>query len=190
MQARGREEGHDASATRSEDVCHAPEAFAEAYVRFAPLLRKIATKKFHVPVSDADALVHDVFATYFTNPAEVITVESYLVGAICNACRHYWRRADAADALFCSDVPCAATATDEILEGIARRRLLTKILMRIGPRCRDILFRYYMNGETTRAIADALHIKAPTVLVLLSRCRKRALSVYRVLVERVYGSRS
>ena len=43
----------------------APASFEEAYLRFAPLLRKIAAKKYGIPLSEAEPLVHDVFATYF-----------------------------------------------------------------------------------------------------------------------------
>lgn len=184
MQAPERKEELDAPRARLGEVCHAPEAFSDAYLRFAPLLRKVAVKKFRIPPADADALVHDVFATYFTNAREVRVVEQYLVGAICNACRHYWRRTDAMNALFCPDAPCGATPSDAIVEEVARKRLLSKILARIGARCRDLLYRYYVNGETTHAIAAALHIKPATVLVFLSRCRKHALLAYRKLVER------
>lgn len=79
----------------------APAAFEEAYLQFAPLLRKIAVKKFGIPMADAEPLVHDVFATYFTNAGEVNEVGPYLVGGICNAARHYLRRADAKDAICC-----------------------------------------------------------------------------------------
>lgn len=161
----------------------APARFEETYVRFAPLLRKVAVKKYGIPVADAEPLVHDVFATYFTNADEVHAVERYLIGAICNAARHYRRRADAANALFCNETPCAATPTEEIVEEIARKRLLSQILARIGSRCRHILYRYYVHGETTHAIAESLRFKPATVLVLLSKCRKHALSAYRNLME-------
>lgn len=183
MQDPRREEEHDAPAARTGEMLCVQEAFSEAYLRYAPLLRKIAVRKFRIPPSDADALVHDVFATYFTNSREVNVLEPYLVGAICNASRHYWRRTDAANALFCAEVPCAATPTDAILDEVARRRLLSKILARIGRRCRDLLYRYYVNGETTPAIADVMHVKTTTIHVFLSNCRKQALSAYRKLKE-------
>lgn len=184
MQDPGGKEDAGAPPARAGEMCRVQEAFSEAYLRYAPLLRKIAVRKFRIPPSDADALVHDVFATYFTNAREVNVLEPYLIGGICNASRHYWRRTDATNALFCGEVPCAATPTEAILEEVARKRLLSKILGRIGKRCRDLLYRYYVNGETTPAIADAIHVKPATIHVLLSNCRKHALSAYRALKER------
>src|SRR6266481_972044 len=67
--------------------------FDTIYDTYAPLLRKIATRKFRVPRPDAESLVHDVFATYLANPANVRELRSYLIGAICNAARQFWRRA-------------------------------------------------------------------------------------------------
>ena len=183
MQEHGGHEDARFAGTRPRGVRDAPEPFADAYLRFAPILRKIAVKKFRIPPSDADALVHDVFATYFTNATEVHVVEAYLVGAICNACRHYWRRTDATNALFCADAWCAVTPADGIVEEVARKRLLAKILARVGGRCRDLMYRYYVTGETTRAIAETMEIKPATVLVFLSKCRKRALLAYRGLTE-------
>src|ERR1044071_4262129 len=78
-----------------------PQEFEEVYLRFAPLLRKIAAGRFRIPLPDVEPLVHDVFTTYFTNADEVVQVESYLVAGICNASRHHLRRTTAANELFC-----------------------------------------------------------------------------------------
>lgn len=128
----------------------AAAAFEEVYLLYAERLRKIAVRKFHIPIAEAQTLVHDVFATYITHASSVRDTERYLVGAICNASRRYLQRADAADALFCGETPCAATPGDALLDEIARKLLLSRLLARSGSRCRDLLQRYYMHGETTR----------------------------------------
>jgi DNA-directed RNA polymerase specialized sigma24 family protein len=161
-----------------------PVAFEEAYLRFAPLLRKIAIRKFHIPLHEAEPLVHDVFATYFLRWRSVEMPERYLVGAICNASRKYWEDSDAAGALFCGETPCAATPSDALLREVHNKLLLARLLGCIGAKCRDLLHRYYMNGETTQAIAACLHSTPGTVLVLLHRCRKRALAAYHSMSER------
>lgn len=166
------------------DIAGAPASFEEAYLQFAPLLRKIAVKKYGIPITEAEPLVHDVFATYFTNADDVNEVRPYLVGGICNAARHYLRRVDARDAIFCGEDPCAAVPTESILLEVERKLLLRRLLARIGSRCRDLLQRYYVAGESTRAIAAALHFKPMTVLVCLSKCRKRALAAYHAMMER------
>jgi RNA polymerase sigma factor (sigma-70 family) len=162
----------------------APASFEEAYLRFAPLLRKIAVKKYGIPIGEADPLVHDVFATYFTNAGEVNDVGPYLVGGICNAARHYLRRMDARDAIFCGEDPCAAAPTESILQEVERKLLLRRLLGRVGSRCRELLRRYYLLGESTHTIAGALHFKPMTVLICLAKCRKRALAAYHATMER------
>jgi DNA-directed RNA polymerase specialized sigma24 family protein len=171
--------------TRQQEIplSGAPAGFEEVYLLYAIRLRKIAVRKFQIPVTEAETLVHDVFATYFMHAASVRAVEPYLVGAICNACRNYLRRADAADALFCGEVPCAATPDDALLNEVTRKLLLSKLLAGIGSRCRELLHRYYLNGETTRAIADGLHSTPGSILVFLHKCRRRALTAYRSLSE-------
>jgi RNA polymerase sigma factor (sigma-70 family) len=161
-----------------------PAAFEEVYLRFAPLLRKVAVRKFRIAPADADTLVHDVFATYFTYAGEVNAVEPYLIGAICNASRYHLRRSHAANALFCAETPCAATPPDALLKEVERKILLTRILARVGGRCRDLLHRYYILGEATKTIAEAYQFKAATVLVLLHKCRQRALSAYHSMAGR------
>lgn len=155
--------------------------FEDVYLRFAPLLRKIAVRKFGVPISDAETLVHDVFATYIASAADVNAVEPYLIGAICNASRHYHRRADAAKALFCGEMPCAATPGDALVNEVERKDLLSRMLARIGVRCREVFHRYYVSGESTEAIAGAMEFKPATILTFLHQCRKRALSAYRTM---------
>lgn len=161
----------------------APAAFEEAYLRFAPLLRKIAVRKFGIPPADAEPLVHDVFATYLTHADQVAQLEPYLIGGICNASRNYLRRGAAASELFCGEVPCAAAPTESILLEVERKILIGRLFARIGSRCRDILHRYYVNGESTAAIAGQLQFKPSTVLIFLSKCRKRALSAYHSMTE-------
>lgn len=165
------------------EMTGAPASFEEAYLQFAPLLRKIAVRKYGIPLAEAEPLVHDVFATYFTNADEVNEVGPYLIGGICNAARHYLRRADARDAIFCGEDPCAATPGESLVQEVERKLLLRRLLARIGSRCRDLLRRYYVVGESTRAIADALHFKPMTVLICLSKCRKRALAAYHAITE-------
>jgi RNA polymerase sigma factor (sigma-70 family) len=161
-----------------------PAMFEDVYLRLAPLLRKIAIRRFNVPPADADTLVHDVFATFIASAEDVNAIEPYLIGAICNASRHYHRRTSAANALFCGDTPCAATPTNAIVDEVERKIILSRMLAQVGGRCRDLFQRYYLTGESTKTIADALQFKPATVLTFLHQCRKRALSAYRAMSER------
>jgi len=159
-------------------------AFEEAYLRYAPRLQRIAIRKFRIDAGDAEVLVQDVFTTYFQHAADVERLEPYLIGAICNASRNYLRRSSASKALFCGEEPCAATPDDALLDELERKTLLSQMLARVGGDCRDLLRRFYVNGEGTEALAQAFGLKRESVKVKLFKCRQRALEAYRAIMER------
>jgi DNA-directed RNA polymerase specialized sigma24 family protein len=128
--------------------------------------------------------VHDVFATYLVNASAVRALEPYLIGAICNASRHYLRRSGAADAIFCEGVECAATPGADLLAEVERKLLVSRLLSRVGSRCRDLLHRYYVKGDTTQAIADGLDSTPGSILVSLHNCRKRARAAFQAVAEK------
>jgi RNA polymerase sigma factor (sigma-70 family) len=156
----------------------APLAFEEVYLRHVTKLRKIALRKFRIPPQEVEPLIQEVFVSYFLHADSVRAVGPYLVGAICNASRNYWRRLDAEEALFCGEVPCMATPGPDILEEVERKMLLRTLLARAGSRCREFLERYYWHGETTKAIADAFDSTPGSILVFLHKCRRRLLAAY------------
>ncbi len=160
----------------------AAEAADELYTAHAPLLRYIAVTKFHVPRADADALVHDVFTTFFARSNDVRSPRPYLIGAICNAARHYWReRKTEEEAL--GQVDFGIGQHDEqLVDGLSRKLLLATTLSRIGSKCRDLLCRYYLEGESTVAIAERRSTTTDYILFLLHRCRKRAREIVRSLM--------
>ena len=164
----------DGDAERQARASAARSAFAEVYDQHALLLRRIATEKFGVPATEAEALVHDIFLTYFADPSHVREVRPYLIGAICNASRHYWRSKYYERALFSSeeqDEPIDASWIDEV----SLRLTVARVLARIRPQCRETLRRYYLNGETTDDIAAVMETTRGYVFKLLSSCRKDAL---------------
>lgn len=158
--------------------------FEEAYLQYAPRLQRIAIRRFRIEAGDAEVLVQDVFTTYFQHAANVELLEPYLIGAICNASRNFLRRSSASKALFCGEEPCAATADDALLDELERKTLLSKMLARVGVPCRDLLRRFYVNGEGTEVLARAFNMKRESVKVKLFKCRQRALDAYKSIVER------
>lgn len=163
----------------------AAESFEEAYLEYAPRLQKIAMKKYGIGPADAEVLVQDVFMTYFQHAADVERLEPYLIGAICNASKNYLRRAVSSRAVFSGEEhPAPATPRDALLHEIERKRLLSQVLARIGGRCRDLLHRFYVNGEGTDVLAADFELTRGTVKVTLFKCRQRALEAYRAIMKR------
>ena len=173
--------GNAALAARPVNACddEATRRFDELYATYQPLLRRIAIRKFGIPLADVDDLVQDVFATYLANPANVRDVHPYLIGAICNASRQYRRRDDAAPF---SPLPehgvCGATPDDELIDGVVRNLVMRATLNRLGTSCRETLERFYLLGETTAAIARTRDKSANYICRLLNYCRNRARSIF------------
>jgi RNA polymerase sigma factor (sigma-70 family) len=154
----------------------------DLYTQHAPLLRYIAVRKFRVPREDTDALVHDVFATYLASPVTVRSPRPYLIGAICNAARHYWRERKNEEAALARVDVALPPEGEMIVDVLGRKLLVAAMLSRVGSKCRDLLRRYYIEGETTAAIARSRETTPDYVLFLLHRCRKSARAIVRTLL--------
>ena len=142
----------------------------------------MAVRKFSVPQVEAEALVHDVFINYLVTPRKVADghLRSYLVASICNASRNYWRARQTearAIAVGAYDLSRAASS-DDTLDGLSRNLLVASTLAKLGARCREVLHRYYLCGETTPKIAAAMATTASNVNYLMHVCRKRARAIY------------
>jgi RNA polymerase sigma factor (sigma-70 family) len=170
------------AAARSGTVVQ-DSALGAVYDKYLPLLRKIAMRKFGVPRADVDSLIHDVFTTYLVQQDRVRELHPYLVGAICNASREYWRKANR-DRDFFTDAAVGAVAVDDhILESVAQNLLVRSALSRLGASCRETLHRFYVDGESSAAIAESRQTTQNSILRLLHYCRERARAAYRALTE-------
>jgi RNA polymerase sigma factor (sigma-70 family) len=157
--------------------------FETLYTAYRPFLRHLAVRKFNIPPADAEDLVQDVFATYLASTSSVRDVHPYLIGAICNAARHY-RRRDAASP-FCDAVPCGATPDDALMEEVVQSLTIASALAQLGPRCRETLERYYLLGEKAVDIARSRNQSANYISRLLNYCRNRARTLYQTKLRPV-----
>ena len=159
-------------------------AAEEVYSANVPLLRWIARKKFRIPGQDVEELVNDVFATYFANAPNVRASRPYLVGAICNASRQYWRRHDAAEAVTTiSDRSFAKVEKEGLVDTVNNKLLIATTLARLGRRCRELLYRHYIEGDTTESLAKGRGTTANNICQQLHQCRKDAREVVRSLLK-------
>lgn len=153
------------------------ESVETIYRVYFPFLRKIASRKFLVPVGDVDDLVHDVFASYLANPANVRDRHRYLIGATCNASRQYWKRRVNSPVQERPQEFDTVVASDDLVDGVIRNLVIGATLSRLGAKCRDTLERFYLHGETTAAIATSRDTSPGYICRLLNYCRNRARSV-------------
>ena len=161
----------------------APPAFDEVYMKYVPLLRRVAMRKFGIPRADVDELVQDVFATYLTQSSRVRDLHPYLIGGICNASRQYWREADAERKVFCDSDPSHAAADEVLLDSVIQNALMSAALSQLGESCRETLHRFYVKGESAISIAASRNTTPSSIHRLLHYCRGRAREAYRAISE-------
>jgi RNA polymerase sigma factor (sigma-70 family) len=158
------------------------EAFAEIYESHARLMRLIAVRDFRVPFADAEAVVHDIFMHYFSNPGVVRgELKPYFRGAVRNECLEYWRKRQREQTVFCDagDVEDASSDDDALMsDTIAVRLAVAETMARLRPRCRDALRCFHYEGKSMRDVAAELDVAPLYVRQLLHHCRKAARAIF------------
>lgn len=162
----------------------AADRFESLYTEYGLLLRTIAMRRYHVPPDDAEALVHDIFASYLERSAYVRDVKGWLLGAIGNASSNYVRKRKPESQLLPEHEEAIDGQTEARIEGWMRHVTVTAMLSRLGDKCRETLRRYYLREESKEAIAEHLDTSPAYVLQLLVTCRKRAQEILRSLSRR------
>lgn len=167
-----------------EPGSRAAEPFEELYRQYGVLLRSIAMRRFGVPPDDAEALVHDTFIAYLERHTVIRDVKRWLMGAVGNASKNYWRARKREAPLLPEHEETADAAAEAETEQRMRRSAAVAVLAQLGPKCRETLHRYYLGEESKEAIAEKLSTSPGYVLQLLIACRRRAHEVFCVLMGR------
>jgi RNA polymerase sigma factor (sigma-70 family) len=154
------------------------EEIGELYVQYRPLLLYIACRKFRVPETDAEALMQEVFVSLMTTTTKVENVRAWLVAAMCNASRHYWRGQGRTESL----PDDFADHTDPRSNGIAERFAMS-ITMRqaldyLQQRCRETLYLHYYEGRSAVDVARELETTSRYAEKLIHNCLKRVREIY------------
>lgn len=153
------------------------------YLQTVGLLRYVACVGFGVSADDAEAIVQDTYVAYLVQAGDVKDPRAWLLGTLRNGCRQYWKRQS-------REVPMPpeseswpdprATATqDQLIDDLAA----LKVIEMLPERDRDLLERFYLSGESTLAIAEALGTTPGTIQVFLHQSRKRAQLLYQNLMQ-------
>lgn len=148
------------------------------YREHAPLLCATARHRYRIPSEDVEALVHDIFASMLERRPQVDDMRAFLLGAMQNAARHYWRKRRHEAPLLAEHEDTADQSTADGLERWSTSLSLGAMLAQLGPKCRETLRRYYLDEQKPRDIAEHLDTSAAYVMQLLSSCRKRAREIY------------
>jgi len=161
----------------------AVQRLEDMYHAHAPLLRTTARLRYRVPCDDADALVHDVFASFLERQPRVDDIRAYLLAAISHACKYYWRKRQHEAPLLPEHDDTKDDATSSRVDRWTLHVSLAAALAQLGEKCRETLRRYYIQEEKPDSIARSMDTTQGYVFQLLHSCRKRARDIYRRLTE-------
>jgi RNA polymerase sigma factor (sigma-70 family) len=149
------------------------------YVEHRTLLLFIASRKFHIADDgEAENLIQEVFFSFLQTCTRIENPRAWLVAAMCNASRHYWRAQGKTEPLpdnyaNASD-PKAADTADEY----AMRLTIGKVIGYMQPKCRDTLRLHYFDGRSANEIAKELETTPRYAEKLIHTCLRRAREIY------------
>ncbi|MEK6375616.1 MAG: sigma-70 family RNA polymerase sigma factor [Acidobacteriota bacterium] len=155
--------------------------FEELYAEHFDFLVAVAARKFRVPECDAEALAHEVFLSYLRRSHEVLNIHSWMLGAICNASRYYWRQNGRMveplddDQAFERPDPATTRILDSLPDQLAAREALEGLM----PRDQEILKMRYFEGCSIIEIGQRLGVKSKYAQKLLTKVLRRAERNYR-----------
>jgi len=157
------------------------EQFAQLYEKNCGVLVALAVRKFRVPLDDAEALAHEVFLSYLKRKDDIRDLHRWLVGAICNASRYYWRQhgrnIEQLDTEVADTQPDPASSN--IIETMMARIAAGEALAGLSPRYQHILKLRYFDGYSIKEIADHLGVTSKYTQKLVTKCLRRAEEVFR-----------
>jgi RNA polymerase sigma factor (sigma-70 family) len=152
-------------------------ALEDTYRSHAPFLRDVAERKFRIPGSDAEALVNEVFMSYLMRREVIRDSRKWLIGAVCNASRGYWRSESKTRPLP-PNIDDFADPESPDEASIVNRVTIAATLNRLCVRCRETLRLYYAEGYSAAEIAEHFDTTTGYVMQLLHGCRNKARAIY------------
>jgi RNA polymerase sigma factor (sigma-70 family) len=150
--------------------------FVRIYEENFDLLVALAVRKFQVPFGDAEGLAHEVFLSYLKRRKEIRALHGWLIGAICNASRHYWRKHDRSIDQLDDEATSVHIdpSTENVSEWLLARIAAGEALAVLSPRYQHILRLRYYEGYTIPEIAEELGVTAKYAQKLVMKILRRA----------------
>jgi RNA polymerase sigma factor (sigma-70 family) len=161
-------------------ACVDESVFARIYSDNCDLLVSLAVRKFQVPIVDAEALAHEVFLSYLRRADEIRDLRRWLIGAICNASRYYWRQHGRNIEQLDTDVAAARPdpRLQDVLTTLPNNIAIEEVLEAMPPRWAHILRLRYLEGYSIKEIAEHEGVTAKYMQKLVTKCLQRAQQIF------------
>jgi RNA polymerase sigma-70 factor (ECF subfamily) len=156
----------------------AADSVESLYLEHRALLLYVACRKFRIPEGDSESLLQEVFLSFIENETKIDNVRAWLVAAICNASRHYWRTQDRTEALPDDFVHHSDPVSRGLPERFALEMTIRKALRYLQPRCRETLWLHYFEGRSAADVAREMETTSRYAEKLIHNCLKRVREIY------------
>ena len=148
------------------------------YVQYRTLLLSVGCRKFRIPEGDAESLLQEVFLSFLQMGSPIDNVKAWLVAAMCNASRHYWRGQGRSESLPEDYLEHSDPNSDALPEKRAMEMNIQQALGYLQPRCRETLRLHYFEGRSAPEIARELDTTNRYAEKLIHNCLKRVREIY------------
>jgi RNA polymerase sigma factor (sigma-70 family) len=163
---------------------------AEAlYIEHRTLLLFVACRKFRVPDSDAENLIQEVFLSFLQAGTKIENVRAWLVAAVCNASRHYWRMQGRLESLPDDFHESSDPGSHGLAEKFAMTMTVRQALQYLQPKCRETLWLHYFEGRSASDVARELETTNRYAEKLIHNCLKRVREIYMNITAVSQGKR-
>jgi len=148
------------------------------YNEHRSLLLYVACRKFRIPDSDAENLIQEVFLSYLQTGTKIENIRAWLVAAMCNASRHYWRAQGRTESLPENFDDHSDPLSHGLAEQYMMKMTVRQALDYLQPRCRETLWLHYFEGRSAGDVARELETTNRYAEKLIHNCLKRVREIY------------
>lgn len=145
----------------------------EIYEKYLRLMMWIAKRRFHIPESEAEPLVHEVFVNFLIKIESVADVRAWLVAAISNACRYYLRVRERSETLPADFAERPDPHLARVLDMWPDQLAAQQAIAATTARCQLVLRLRYFEGYSVPEIAAELGITIAYATKLVAECLRQ-----------------
>lgn len=148
------------------------------YLQHRSLLLYVACRKFRIPDTDAENLIQEVFLSFLQTGTKIDNIRAWLVAAMCNASRHYWRASGRTESLPEDFNDHCDPHSQGLAEQFALQMTVRQAMRYLQPRCRETLWLHYFEGRSAGDVARELETTNRYAEKLIHNCLKRVREIY------------
>jgi len=148
------------------------------YVDYRMLLLSVVGLKFHITECEAENLIQEVFLSYLQAGTRIENAKAWLVAAMCNASRHYWRAQGRTESLPDDYGERCDPSSNGVADRVAQELTLHQALGYLQPRCRQTLYLHYFEGRSAGDVAREMETTNRYAEKLIHNCLKRVREIY------------